>query len=85
MHREKIFNTFITYAFNTEEVGRLVSCAVDVYILNSSYLVSITGSYVITACCEFIMCYIDTWLCIDLLITNETNCRNRRTLQDLCD
>ena len=54
-----------------DEVGRLVSCAVDVYMLSSAYLISFTGSCVIAACYEFIMCYIDTWLYIDLLITRK--------------
>ena len=70
---------------NPQEVGRLVSCAVDVYMLSSAYLVSFTGSCVVAACYEFIMFYIDTWLYVDLLITREANCLNRRKFQDPCD
>ena len=29
------------------------------------------GSRVVAACYEFIMFYIDTWLCVDLLITRQ--------------
>ena len=56
----------------SQDVGRLVSCAVDVYMLSSAYLVNFTGSCVIAAYHEFIMFYIDTCLYTDLLITRET-------------
>ena len=56
-----------------EKVGKLVSCAVDVYMLSSA------------AYYDFIMFYIETWLYIDLLITRETNCRDRHNFQDPCD
>ena len=65
-------------------VGRLVSCAVDVYMLSSAYFLTFTGSCVIAAWCEFIMFYIDMWLYVDSLITRKTNCRNRHNLQDPC-
>ena len=68
-----------------KDVGRLVSCAVDVYMLSSAYLVSITGSCAFVACYELIIFYIDTWLYILLLITMETNCHNRQNVQDPCD
>ena len=55
------------------------------YTLSSAYLVSFNGSCVIAACYEFIIFCIDKWLYIDLLITRETNCRNRHNFQEPCD
>ena len=49
------------------------------------HLLGFTGFCVIDACYKFIMFYIDTWLYIVLLITRETNCRNRHNFQDPCD
>ena len=70
---------------NLQEVGKLVSSAVNDYMLSPAYLVSFTGSCVIAACNEIIMCYIDTWSYVDLLKTRETNYRNRHTFPHLCD
>ena len=58
-----------------------MSCAVDVYMLSSAYLVNFMSSCVIAACYEF-MFDIDMWLYVNLLITRKTICRNRHNFQD---
>ena len=59
-----------------------MSCAVDVYMF--SFPLGFMGSCVIASCYEF-MFYINTWLCIDLMITKETNCHNHHNFKDPCD